>query len=157
MLYNGRRGIGMATKNIARQVVLQNTLPGHNKYYEITIRRMEKSTDLIPAYYVEARWGRIEHFKDGNPQSQVKAENVYYETANATLGDLLYAKLKKGYKTVQDTASGHQSNEYAGKVATKKAEVQQVETKPFERTEHVEVAPIDWWNKLGEAIEDRVV
>jgi predicted DNA-binding WGR domain protein len=155
----------MAAKKIARQIVLQNTLPGHNKYYEVTIRRMEEVWDEMAPYYVEARWGRIEHFKDGNPQHQVKGESLTYEAANSTLGDLMFAKLKKGYKTVQDTASGHQANEKQYNTGSSNAKttvhsVQQTlanETKPFERTEHIELAPIDWWNTIGETIEDRVV
>lgn len=148
----------MAAKKVTRQIVLQNTLPGHNKFYEVTIRRMEEIEDVEQPYYVEARWGRIEHFKDGNPQHQVKGENCSYNDANAILGDLMFAKLKKGYKTVQDTASGHPVNEYnTGKSTAKKVATLPAEVKPFERTEHIEVAPIDWWNKLGETIEDRVV
>lgn len=146
----------MASK-IARQVVLQciDKAAHHNKYYEITIRKMDEIEDVAIPYCVDCRWGRIEHFKDGNPQEQTKISDVDYEGANEELGRIMFSKLKKGYKVFKDTASGHPAVDYPTKDKTKKGTVAiEVSTKPFERTEHVEIA-INWWNNIGEAIEDR--
>jgi predicted DNA-binding WGR domain protein len=145
----------MASK-IVRQVVLQCIDPAahHNKYYEITIRQADSTKD---SHRVDCRWGRIEHFKDGNPQQQWKLQGADYDEANAELGRIMFSKLKKGYKVFKDTASGHQAIEYPAKDKVKKGPVAfETETKSFERTEHVEIA-INWWNNLGEAIEDRAI
>jgi predicted DNA-binding WGR domain protein len=144
--------------SIERQVVLQCIDPAahHNKYYEISIRK-DGISSKKDNYYVHCRWGRIEHFKDGNPQEQTKLEDVVYDTANEELGRIMFSKLKKGYKVFKDTASGHAANEYTAKTQAKKSVVAfETETKSFERTEHVEIA-INWWNNLGEAIEDRAI
>jgi len=140
----------MASK-IYRQVILHNTQGSHNKYYEVSIKKMEDMKDL---YFVEARWGRIENFQDGSPQSQVKVEAVQYATANEKLGDLMYAKLKKGYKTINDTASGHKANEYHSKSEEKRVKIQKG-LDPFERTEHIEVVVTDWWK--NDNIEERSI
>jgi len=145
----------MASK-IVRQVVLQciDKAAHHNKFYEITIRQEDKAKDSCR---VDCRWGRIEHFQDGNPQEQTKLQEAYYEGANEELGRIMFAKLKKGYKVFKDTASGHQAIEYPTKDKAKKGTVAfEAETKPFERTEHMEIV-INWWNNLGEAIEDRSI
>lgn len=143
----------MASK-IVRQVVLQciDKAAHHNKYYEITIHRNNKES-----HSVDCRWGRIEHFQDGNPQEQTKLAEVLYEDANEELGRIMFSKFKKGYKVFKDTASGHQAIEYPTKDKAKKGTVAfETETKPFERTEHMEIV-INWWNNLGEAIEDRSI
>lgn len=140
----------MASK-IFRQVILHNTEGSHNKYYEISIKSMEGLKDK---YFVQARWGRIENFQGGNPQSQVKAEGATYVEANAELGTLMYQKLKKGYETIKDTASGHKANEFHSKSEEKRIKIQ-TNQPAFERTEHVEVVVSDWWSSGN--IEERTV
>lgn len=148
---------------LKRQVVLHNTKGSHNKYYEISIRNM---VDLDPAYgkspsyyYVEARWGRIENFQDGVPQQQIKGQELDWDEAMARLGDLMFSKLKKGYKTVKDTNS-KSAFEAQGKATPhkpKKSIDKQIKEGIFDRTEHIEVAPSEWWKNVHENIEERVV
>lgn len=129
---------------IQRQVVLECVQPskGHNKYYEITIRDQRKDS-----FEVYSRWGRIEHFKDGNPQMQTKAENCDWDEAMTEVGVIMAAKQKKGYKIVKDSAVN----------VTKPVKFTvQVPEKEFDRTEHVETIVSDWW--LGsDDIEERAI
>lgn len=142
---------------IRRQVVLHNTQGNHNKYYEISVKdQMNSKGDLLhpPQYFVECRWGRIENFKDGNPQSQVKVSSVSFGTAVNWLGDLMYEKQKKGYKVVKDTASGQKATEPISKSQTKRVAAQK-DLPTFDRTEHVEVVVSDWWT--NDNIEERAI
>jgi predicted DNA-binding WGR domain protein len=128
-----------------RQVILNNTKPGHNKYYELTIKYQDD------AYYVVARWGRIEHFKDGNPQQQVKAHSSTYGSAVANLERIVQEKKKKGYDLIKD--SEDKSVKFESKSQEKRIAKQTQPT--FDRTEHVEVIVTDWW--AHENIEERAV
>ena len=48
-----------------------------NKYYELNIYEQDDTGH----YTLRCRWGRIEHFKDGNPQSQVKVKDTTWVNA----------------------------------------------------------------------------
>jgi len=143
---------------IERQVVLECVQPnkGHNKFYEISIDNIESMGNGKHNYEVQCRWGRIEHFKDGSPQSQIKLNTSEWDDAMAEVGTIMYAKLKKGYKVVKDTATNpHKNVEFTNKPHQKKATAQK-EQPVFDRTEHVEVIVSDWW-KGNDNIEERAV
>ena len=136
---------------IQRQVVLECVQPskGHNKFYEINISDQNKTE-----YKVQCRWGRIEHFKDGNPQSQVKGTDLNWDEAMSTVGTIMYSKLKKGYKVVKDTSTNpYKKVEFTSKSQEKRVAAQTHQ--PFERTEHVEVIVTEWWTH--DKIEERAV
>lgn len=138
---------------LRRQIILQCINPdkGNNKYYEINIHQYGKKKD---DYTVSCRWGRIEHFQEGNPQSAVKGEGLDADDADAEVGKLLYAKLKKGYTVFKDT-NQKGSTTAIKNLAQKYAVIAQ--PTPFERTEHVEIAPLNWWNQAEDNIEERAV
>ena len=132
---------------VRRQVILHNTLKGHNKFYELTI--VYKNDE----YNVVARWGRIEHFKEGNPQSMVKGNYSSYSSAVAMLDRTAAAKKAKGYKLIKDTED--KSPKFESKSQEKRVAAQTQPT--FDRTEHVEVIVSDWWSTSLEGIEERIV
>lgn len=146
---------------LKRQVVLQCVEPklNKNKYYEISIRYERVNGD--PHYYVDCRWGRIENFQDGNPQQQRKLDVDTWDEAVDELGNIMFSKLKKNYKTVKDTNSGLGSYSHnldkATVIKPKKPIKQQIQQGTFDRTEHLEVAPSDWWKSADVNIEERVV
>jgi predicted DNA-binding WGR domain protein len=133
-----------------RLVILQciDKAYNHNKFYEIKIEEPTKKT-----FTVTARWGRIEHFKDGKPQKQVKLQSNYLPDAEDEVNKLIEAKKKKGYKVYKDETLPLESNKQP-KLTEKKNLVDNMPI-PFERTEHKEVA-LDWWTSFEE-IEDRAV
>lgn len=135
---------------LRRQIILQciNAKKGNNKYYEINVRQVSKDKY---GYSVDCRWGRIEHFQEGNPQAQVKGEDFDQEEVDAEVGKILYAKLKKGYTVFKDTNQNSENYSGNGSVSPQKPMV------PFERTEHVEIAPLSWWNRAEDNIEERAV
>lgn len=142
--------------NIKRQVVLHNTTGSHNKYYEISVKEMlNYKSEPTGKYFVQARWGRIENFTAGDPQSQVKVENTTFTNATGVLGDLMFAKLKKGYKVKTDTASGHAAQGDTTSKSMVKRVAAQKNQPVFDRTEHVEVVVSDWWSH--DNIEERAV
>jgi len=145
----------MAT--LLRQVVLECKKPtlNINKYYEISI--FENGKDR---HYVQCRWGRIENFENGNPQSQVKGSELSWGSAEVSLGSIMFSKLKKGYKVVIDQGKGTPTQlpkqEFASKSQAKRVAAQKgLPTPTFERTEHIEVIVSDWWRH--DNIEERVV
>ena len=143
---------------VMRQVVLQHTTDGHYKYYEMSV---VKTDDYNPKYIVVCKWGRIEHFKDGNPQHQEKGTYNLWENAEAQLGKVMYSKLKKGYKVFIDKGKGSlgtpDKEEYTSKSQEKRVKIQKGDSKPFERTEHQEVGISDWWKNAEVNIEERVI
>lgn len=150
----------MGELHLRRQVVLKCVQPAknHNKYYEVNIYEHEKSN----RFDVHCRWGRIEHFEDGSPQSQVKVSNATWTDAEGMLGDIMFAKGKKGYKVAKDEGKGSsttlQTTQYPSKSVAKRVEIQKTGQYPqFERTEHIEVAQSDWWNSAPVEIEERAV
>lgn len=146
---------------LRRQVVLECIQPnaGHNKFYEMNIRQQDDDEE---GYTLRCRWGRIEHFEDGNPQSQTKLTNACWEDAEDELGKIMFAKLKKGYKVKKDHGKGSskqlETAKYHSKSIAKRVETQKGHALPeFERTEHIEVAQSDWWQTAPVDIEERVV
>jgi len=138
---------------IERQVVLECVQPnkGHNKYYEITIREANQNR-----HEVYARWGRIEHFKDGNPQTQIKFSTDDWDEAMSRVGTIVHDKAMKGYKLVKDNATNpHKKVEFTSKSQQKRVAAQK-DQPIFDRTEHVEVIVSDWW-KGSDNIEERSV
>ena len=145
---------------LRRQVVLECIKPSQNmnKYYEMNIYEQDDTGH----YTLRCRWGRIEHFKDGNPQSQVKVKDTTWVNAEGMLGEIMYSKLKKGYKVTKDHGIGSskpiETTQYPSKSIAKRVEAQKANPVPsFERTEHIEVAQSDWWNTASVEIEERVV
>lgn len=145
---------------LRRQTVLECVRPSknQNKYYEINIYEQDE-TDK---YRVSCRWGRIEHFEDGNPQQQDKTALTTWTNAEGVLAELMFTKLKKGYKIVKDTGKGSTKglSTHSAGAASVRVETQTVAAAaeyPFERTEHVEVAQSDWWKTALENIEERIV
>ena len=145
---------------LRRQVVLECVQPSknHNKFYEMNIYEQ----DSEGVYKLQCRWGRIEHFENGNPQSQVKISSCSWAGAEGELSEIMFAKLKKGYKVVKDHGKGSSKQlaaaEYHSKSIAKRVEIQKGNAVPeFERTEHIEVAQSDWWKTGHENIEERVV
>lgn len=143
--------------DILRQLVMECVDPkvNMNKYYEITIEDISGSKH--ERYIVRARWGRIEHFKDGQPQSQLKGDTKEWDEAMSKVGDIMYSKLKKGYKVVKDTATNPKGVVVFSESQKKRIKAQ---TKPqeqeFDRTEHVEKIVPDWFNHMDN-IEERTV
>lgn len=136
---------------IERQIVLECVQPkkNKNKYYEINI------IELGNLYKVDCRWGRIEHFKDGNPQSQTKLTHVNLINAMAETNTIKEGKIKKGYKVVKDThTSVHTDIKFASKSQEKRIKAQ-TNQPTFDRTEHVEVVVSEWWKH--DIIEERVI
>ena len=135
---------------IQRQVVLEcvNPAKGNNKYYEINI------VEMGSVYKVDCRWGRIEHFKDGNPQKATKRSHVNWNSAMAAVGSIVNNKLKKGYSIVKDSASIHKDVHFTSKSQEKHIKIQ-TNQKEFDRTEHVEIIVSDWWQH--DTIEERAV
>jgi predicted DNA-binding WGR domain protein len=130
---------------IERQVILECVQPSknHNKYYEINI---DSSPD-DKRYKVRCRWGRIEHFKDGNPQQQVKFVTHNWNAAMSEVEALTQNKVKKGYKLIKIIEKDEVMLDKKVKAAP---------TKEFDRTEHVETIVSDWWAG-SDNIEERAV
>lgn len=123
---------------IYRRVVLENTQGNHNKFYQIDMVKTYSN------YSVEAKWGRIENFKNGNTQSITKVESADIDDADYEMEKLIKVKRLKGYKIVKDS-------DMDGSIATD-TKKKKAKTQP---QEHKEIVVSNWWDK--ELIEEREV
>ena len=132
---------------IVERTVLQNTLPGHNKYYEICI----VEDGEVDHYRVVCRWGRVESFKSDSAQQQVKASRVGISRARMIAENLEYKKSQKGYVCF----SKGSSSKVAAKPAPAKLKAGAEPSLP-DRTE-IHKVPVegDWWNEILSV--DRVI
>lgn len=132
-------------EKLIKQAVLHNTTGNHNKYYEVSIYQTsaEKGKEQ---FKVIARWGRIEHFQSGNPQSQVKAYGGFLLNTEPIYNNLIAEKKKHGYVEFTQTAT----EKYKLKPSKEKVHQQP------DRTE-VTLPNVGWWDSGFENIEERAI
>lgn len=145
---------------VLKRSVLQNTLPGHHKFYELNLCEEHQGTNPY-RHRVVARWGRIEKFESGNTQQQVKCQGRTDGGAQMEFNKLRREKLAKGYVVFREFNYTNQFKELDERAAleAKRIGLQPVIPKPKpelgDRTEVLET-PVEqaWWKGVSDLDRD---